>query len=346
MKTKYDIFTFGSVTLDIFLTPSFADIEIVRKRDRDVFQFPVGEKIKVSEVMKMCGGGAANTATGFAKLGLRAGIVGVIGDDEEGHLICEKLKKTKIDTRFLCMEKGGTSSFSIILMAPDGRRTVFHDRTTKEDFSRKTLRDIPPARAIYIGHLYKKSADMLDEIPAWKKKNRGFVAWNPGKTQFESGFKAFEKIFPCVDLLIVNREEAEYFTKLKAKKLTIKSPGLIGRKVIAGSEVLTKEIFDVRALAQKFMRTGVQTVVITDCKNGAQLFTQHQHLWCPSPKVKIASTLGAGDAFSVGIVAALLHEKSAEEQLRWATASAGSVIQKFGAQEGQATMRTLREFLK
>ncbi len=149
-----------------------------------------------------------------------------------------------------------------------------------------------------------------------------------------------------MDLLIVNREEAEYFTKLKAKKLTIKSPGLIGRKVIAGSEVLTKEIFDVRALAQKFMRTGVQTVVITDCKNGAQLFTQHQHLWCPSPKVKIASTLGAGDAFSVGIVAALLHEKSAEEQLRWATASAGSVIQKFGAQEGQATMRTLREFLK
>ena len=48
-------------------------------------------------------------------------------------------------------------------------------------------------------------------------------------------------------------------------------------------------------------------------------------------------TLGAGDAFSVGLIAAALKGFSSEKQLYWGNANATSVVQKFGAQGGQLT---------
>ncbi|MCF7831021.1 carbohydrate kinase family protein [Candidatus Gracilibacteria bacterium] len=347
-KPKYDILTFGSITLDVFLTPDFSNVKIQKKGYRDWFSFPVGEKIKIQEVRKFCGGGSANTSVGFAKLGLKSAIFGIIGDDEEGHLIRKKLKKNKVDTSFLIEEKNGVSASSIILNDPQGRRTVFHDRRNKKNFSRNTLKKSPSSKAIYISHLYDNSQDLLFEISSWKKRTKGLVAWNPGKTQFIAGFKKFKDVFPAIDLLILNTEEAELFTKIKARKLKLSKAkeAQIGHKVTTGKSYLADSIFDVRRIAQKFIQAGVGTIIITDGKQGAQLFAKDRHLFCPAPKVPIVSTLGAGDAFSVGIVTAKLLNKSLEEQIIWGSLNSGAVIQKFGAQEGQLSWREIKKTVK
>ena len=354
---KFDILTFGSITLDTFLTPDFSNIKITKKLHRDWFSFPVGEKIKIQKVHKFCGGGSANTSVGFAKLGLNSAIFGIIGDDEEGHLIKNKLSKTrslpngkknKVDTNFLIEEKGGISASSIILNDPKGRRTVFHNRKNKKNFSRSTLKNAPLSKAIYISHLYDNSQDLLFEIPNWKKRTKGLVAWNPGKTQFKAGFKKFKDIFPSVDILILNTEEAELFTKIKARKLKLKkaTENQIGQKITTGKSYIADSVFDVRKLAHKFLSAGINTVVITDGAQGAQLFTKENHLFCPAPDIPITSTLGAGDAFSVGITTARLLGESLEKQIIWGSLNSGAVIQKFGAQEGQLTLREIKKAVK
>jgi len=342
---KFDILSFGSITLDTFLTPDFSSIKITQKLHRDWFSFPVGEKIKIQKVHKFCGGGSANTSVGFAKLGLNSAIFGIIGDDEGGHLIKNKLEKNKVDTNFLLEEKNGISASSIILNDPKGRRTVFHDRRNKKNFSRSTLKKAPLSKAIYISHLYDNSQELLFEIPNWKKRTKGLVAWNPGKTQFKAGFKKFKEIFPSIDILILNTEEAELFTKIKARKLKLKKAkeNQIGEKITTRKSYLADYIFDVRKLAHKFLSAGINTIVITDGAQGAQLFTKENHLFCPAPDIPIISTLGAGDAFSVGITTARLLGESLEKQIIWGSLNSGAVIQKFGAQEGQLMLREIKK---
>ncbi|MCF7905829.1 carbohydrate kinase family protein [Candidatus Gracilibacteria bacterium] len=347
---KYDILTFGSVTLDIFLLPEKADVHIEQTKDGDTFLFPVGAKIPVGEVLRAPGGGAANTAVGFSKMGLSTALFGVLGDDEEAHLIQKKLKTLGIDTSNIVCQKDAHSSFSIILMAPDGRRTVFHSRQANVHFRPHSLRSAPLAKAVYVSHLYGDSQDLLFGIPHWKEKTGGLVAWNPGKTQFHAGFQTFETVFPHVDLLIMNREEAEMFSGVQARKISLTNQDSddiaqkLGQKIPLSSEFRTAFLFDMRKIAQKFLQAGVKNVVITDGNRGAQLFcSDGSHFRCASPDVEVKSTLGAGDAFSVGIITALLHKEPSQKQILWGTLNAGGVIQKFGAQEGFLMLRDIKK---
>ena len=89
-----------------------------------------------------------------------------------------------------------------------------------------------------------------------------------------------------------------------------------------------------------FLEAGVKNVFITDGIKGAQYFgIGNPHIYAPAyDEVPAISTLGAGDSFSVGVVSAFLKGKNPSTQLLWGSANAGSVVQKFGAQEGQLTL--------
>lgn len=344
----FDILCFGSITLDIFVTPDSTEVDIVSRGDDDHFCFPVGEKIQVHETHRAPGGGAANTSIGFAKLGLQSAAMGFVGHDDIGSLIRKSLDTCHVSTNLLIPSRCNTSSFSFVLNTEDGRRTIFHYRNCQEDFDPAHLLQAPAARAIYMGHQYGQSEDMLAALPEWKEKNDGLIAWNPGKTQFKQGLKAFMHIFPCIDMLLLNVEEAEQFTGLEASYVNKAdaTSDIIGENVPLPTEYKVDQIADVRPLAQEFLKAGVPTVIITDSKRGAQAFTQdNTHLYIPTYDVEIVSTLGAGDSFSVGMVAAALYGKPLAEQLIWGATNASSVIQHMGAQAGQMTLDEMEQKL-
>ncbi|MDH3324349.1 MAG: carbohydrate kinase family protein [Candidatus Peregrinibacteria bacterium] len=326
-KQKFDICTFGSITLDLFLEAN----EITSKGE--YIMLPIGDKIKLDGVHKFVGGGAANCGVGFVKLGLSTAAFGVIGDDEEAVFIAKDLKKNGLNTDFLIREKNESSSFSIILTGKNGRRTVFHHRSTNQDFGADSLKKAMGSRAIYIGHLYHGAEDLLFAISGFN----GLVAWNPGKTQFESGFNKFSKVFPRIDVLILNVEEAESFTGIEAPRIDLKD--LTAKKIVNGFPV--KEVADLRTVAQKFLDAGVKRVVITDGEKGTQCFDQDEHFFVRASDQVPVSTLGAGDAFSVGFVGAILHGQDTVTAMKWGAASSGGVLRGFGAQNGQLTLEEI-----
>jgi len=327
MTKKFDVGSFGSITIDLFLDSDEIDAK------NGFFRLPVGDKIKLDSVKKFVGGGAANTSVGFSKMGLRSTIFGVVGGDDDANFIEKTLRKNKVCVDSMIREKDGGSSFSVILTARDGKRIVFHHRNTNRNFGKNTLFDAPPCRAIYIGHLYQSSENLLDAVPNFD----GLVAWNPGKTQFESGFQKFEKIFPHIDILILNVEELEGFSQISAQKIPISR--FSGEKL---DEPNTKSIADVRRATEKFFAAGVRQIVVTDGERGSQFFDKKNHFWIPAFGGIPTSTLGAGDAFSVGFVAAQLHEKSPKTAMKWGARNSASVIQKFGAQSGQLFLEDVK----
>ncbi len=343
---KFDILTFGSITLDILIPlPENCGVDIIKKNTDKFLKVPLGEKIKVEQSLTLCGGGAANSAVGFSKLGLKTAIFGVMGDKSNRGFLISHLKETGVCTDNITFAKDQMSSFSVILNSYEGERTVFHRRTMSENFNRKVLLSAPDSRAIYISHLYEGPDQMLEALPAWKEKHDEIIGWNPGKTQFKKGFESFKKIFPVIDIMVLNVEEAEQFTGQKSEKIKASdySATKIGIKVLGKTEVKTDFLSDVREIAQKFIKAGVGTVVITDGGRGAQIFDGKNHFYSPAQKTKRVDTLGAGDAFSVGIIAARLHEKNLQEQILWGNYCSNAVIQAYGAQAGQLRLEEINK---
>lgn len=303
---KFDLLAFGSLTLDTFVDPQETQI-VQDEQGRDMMQFEVGAKIPMKTLAKHVGGSAANVSTGLAALSFTTGVYGTVGDDESGKVIKHLLELRNVDVSGLSVQADTPSSSSIILMSGDGRRTVWHERTTHAHFE-CFPGCVPDTRAIHIGHLAQEEEPLFEHLANWKSDEH-VIFWNPGKTQFAKGFAHFVQVFPFIDSMICNKEELVLF---------------------AGEDGLVKD------LAMKFIDADVKQVVVTDGDNGAYLFTRDKELFQPTlddrPPV---CTLGAGDAFSAGVAAAYLLGKDEETQLLWGTRNAESVIRKFGAQVGQ-----------
>jgi sugar/nucleoside kinase (ribokinase family) len=205
-----------------------------------------------------------------------------------------------------------------------------------ENFNDQTLLKAPTTKALYFGHLC--AGNILESIPQFKAQHpETFVAWNPGGTQFKLGFEHYKPVFPEVDCLFINREEAEAFTGMKAEvhRFADYDEKLFGREVTPYTAYKPKHLADMREIADKFLKAGVKNVIITDGRRGAQVFTETAHLLSLPQEVPVVDTLGAGDSFAVGFVAAALHGENLAQQMAWGSFNAASVIQKFGAQPGQ-----------
>lgn len=340
MNTKqFDILCFGSLTLDIFIPLSEeGPIALEKALDSpDAFlKVPLGEKIQVRHSLVQAGGGAANTAVGFSKLGLSPAVFGVVGDKSYRGFMLDELVEHNIAIDYLTIAKNQSSSFSIILNSWGGERTVLHRRTVCENFNDQTLLQAPSTKALYFGHLC--ASNIMETIPTYKAQHQeAFIAWNPGGTQFKLGFDHFESVFPDIDCLFINREEAEAFSGIKASIHHYEdcTPELFGEEVTPYQAYHPKHIADMREVAAKFLAAGVKKVIITDGRRGAQGFTATEHLLSLPQEVPVVDTLGAGDAFAVGFVAAALHGENLKQQMAWGSFNAASVIQKFGAQPGQ-----------
>ena len=310
---QFDLLAFGSLTLDTFV--ALDEMELAHHGKEEWMALPVGAKISMHTKSKHAGGSAANVTTGVAKLGLNTGVYGTVGDDESGQVIQHLLEKRLVNTDGISIQKNTPSSSSIIIMTPDGQRTVLHERATYAHFEH-FLQNVPETRSLYIGHLEKHEESLFEHLVTWKKKEK-FIFWNPGKTQFTHGFEHFKSIYSVIDVLFLNAEELELFT---GKKGTIES------------------------LARMFIDAGVISIVVTDSEKGAHYFSVEKKAFQSITDMRPAvCTLGAGDAFAVGVVAAFLEGRTAEEQLLWGTKSSESVIRKYGAQVGQITKEELEK---
>lgn len=157
--------------------------------------------------------------------------------------------------------------------------------------------------------------------------------------------KKYQDLFPVVDILILNREESENFTGLQAKKMEVKGncETIFGHCISNSKMVKSKHLYDVRHIAEKFMKQGIKKVVITDGDRGAQGFTKSEHYHMPSLKTEKIDTLGAGDAFSVGVIAGILHQKDFTTQLLWGCRNASSVMGLHGAGNGQLGLKEIEK---
>ena len=101
------------------------------------------------------GGSLANVAVGVARLGGRSANVGVVGEDEFGHLLRERLAGEGVDVSHLRQTAEGRTGLVFISLDARGERSFCYFRTRSAEFLLEE-RDVDPAflaraRVVHLG---------------------------------------------------------------------------------------------------------------------------------------------------------------------------------------------------
>ncbi|HAT03544.1 MAG TPA: hypothetical protein DCS29_02080 [Candidatus Magasanikbacteria bacterium] len=311
----FDIITIGDSTIDTFLILDDGAKGCTLTKDKKLVCFNYAQKIPIRHTAQSIGGNAANVAVGIQKLGRRSTIITELGDDINGHTIKYELEQTGVDTAYVKLIKNKETRYSIVLNYCS-ERTILSYHAPRN----YTLPRLPQTKWIYYTSLGKTFEQIQTKIEAYLVKNPSTkLAVNPGSYQLsEEGIHHIKKLLPKIDILFVNKEEAE--------------------KLVGGGN-------NIKNLIASIIKTGVKHAVITDSLKGSYTFDQGTYYaMTPYPIVAKAKT-GAGDAYTSGFLAATMYGKSIPEAMQWGTANAGGVIQEFGAQKGLLSKQKLEHLI-
>ncbi len=309
---KLRTLSIGGATFDLFM--NVPDTAIHDCGGKQAFALPLGGKIRVNDVIGVCGGGAHNTSVGLARLGCAAAFSGVVGSDQWGEAIQNNLKRENVDTNQLTVIDKEHSSFSLILSSPSGERTILSHKSMDRHFHDVTFDREAAATvdAIYLNHLHEDTCVIENDIVAiLTNMPTTHLTWNPGGKQIECGMNnpGNSALLAQCDLLLLNKEEALAFTGCSTVEESLKI----------------------------LIAAGTKIVCVTDGKNGAVATDGTETVSCPSIPCDVVDTTGAGDAFGTAMTWALISGKSLPIALKAGTINASSVVGRIGAQEGLLT---------
>lgn len=303
-----DIVSIGAATVDIF----------VKSNDFNVNQehliLPYSAKTEITQSLFTSGGGATNSAVSFSRLDLKSACLSLVGTDPLTTYISHDLNLNHVDTSLLIERDTETTDFSVILVAPDGGRTILTNRGE----SRLGVKDINWEQIklcswIYITSL-EGNLDLLEQLVGFAIEHSIKVALNPGNRELDQ----LSHLIPLIshlDFLLLNRVE---------------------------SEKLTSQKFDDSHFWTKLNSFGAKIVAVTNGRDGAYVYSGEQHFYSPIINTNPVDETGAGDSFGSAFVAGLFHNLSLEDCLKWGIKNSASVVSALGAKSGLLTLSQIK----
>ena len=281
-----------------------------------------GEAV-VLEAKSSPGGSDANTIYGLAKLGMKTGFGGVVGDDEEGEILLQDFQAAGVDTSRIKVKPKAKTGSTLCLSDRQGRRSLYvlpgaNNLFTIDDLD---LSYINRAEMLHLSSFaddrqFKVLLELIDRLDSSVK-----LSFAPGALYASKGLDTLAPILSKTYILFINQSEMRQLT---------------GGEVKVGAE---------RCLEQ-----GCQKVVVTLGKGG-QLGkavgyirdAENEYVIEPGSRDIGAEvdTTGAGDAFAAGFIYGLLKGKNLKECGRLGNIVAQFCISKIGARQGLPTLNEL-----
>jgi sugar/nucleoside kinase (ribokinase family) len=313
------IITLGGATEDIIIYPQEAKV-LDNKGDllrRKLLAFEYGAKIFVDEMLSSFGGGAANTAVSFSKLGFSSAIITALGKDERAKKIKMNLKDNGVNINYIVNSFNNLSPHTFLIIGPKDEHVAFVYRGSKADLrlNNKTLKAIETADWLYITSLSEPWKNMLSQALNVAKK----VAWNPGSEQLKVGAGVLKKYFKKTKVLCLNKDEAIELV-LSDKRYKNKN----------------NSFFTNNNLLKTIKEMGPEIVVITLGKEGSCAYDGKKiYKQKIIKEQKRVDTTGVGDAHNSAFVYGLeLYNGNIQKALFLGARNSASVISDQGAQNG------------
>jgi len=292
--SRFDVIGFGALNVDkLFKVNKLAEAE---------------EESFIEDYAEACGGSAANSAVGLARLGCKVGFIGKVGCDKEGNSLINDFRKEGVDVTGTIREKQGKSGSVLGFVDKKGARALYIDSGVNDTiaFDEINVEYASQAQFLHLTSFVGEKSFQTQKrlLAALPKSVR--VSFDPGVLYARKGFAYLEPII---------------------KKTYVLMPNAIELELLTGEPDYCKG-------ADFMVGRGVKIVAVKLGGDGCYVTDgRERHLIEPF-KVKVVDTTGAGDAFCAGFLYGLINGKSLFECGRLGNFVASRCVMKLGARAG------------
>lgn len=232
------------------------------------------------------GGAVFNTAIALGRLGAPAAFFSGVSTDMLGEILADTLNASKVDTSYLARSDRPTTVAFVKLVNGQATYAFYDEATAGRMLSQDQLPSLPAAvSTLFFGGISlvnDPAASTYEALQAREAPARvtmidpnirpGFIAGQ------EDSYRArIERMIARADIVKLSDEDLVW---------------------LAGEG-------DVVELARGLLAKGPKVVFITEGAAGARAVTATQNRFIAATKVDVVDTVGAGDTFNAGALAAL-----------------------------------------
>ena len=301
-SNQIDVIGLGASTVDIITL---------------VDHFPTTRENQQALSMTIQGGGPVATAmVAVSRLGGKKAMLDCIGDDWVGALVLQGFQTEGVDTSYVGVHSGFTTSTSNILVsARDGARAIIWVPATVPELSLSEAQK-SAIRSARIIHLNGRHWNACLEAVKLAKESHVQISFDGGANRYRPELKT---LLPLTDICIVAKDFAEKYT---------------------GETEITRSL-------ELLLKEGPEIAVVTDGVNGSWVRTK-DGLSLHQPAFLFPSTMdttGCGDSYHGAFLACLLKGFLVKNAAAIASAVAGMNTQHLGGRSGIPGFEDVLKFL-
>jgi ribokinase len=304
--TDLDVVGFGALNVDrLFKVNSIARAE---------------EESTIKSHEESCGGSAANTVVGLARLGCKVGFIGKVGNDKESNLLLEDFRRENVDVKGVIHAKTGESGLVLGFIDKNGERALYINSGVNDTIALSEIdtRYVIQAKfahlTSFVGEKSFQTQKKLLELLPEKVK----VSFDPGTLYARRGLAELEPIIKRTYVMMPNRIELNLMT---------------------GHDEYVKG-------ADSLVAKGVKVVAVKLGSEGSYITNGRERYHVDAFKVKAVDTTGAGDAFCAGFLYGLLNNRGLRECGALGNFVASRKVLKIGARTNLPHIEDLDLFRK
>lgn len=306
-----DVACIGLMVCDIIIGPV----------DKTVFDV---DSTRLGALTVASGGDALNTAINLAKLGLKVGMVGKVGNDIFGGYLIGQANHHGVDTYAVKKAERCATATSIVMVDQTGERHFAYygeanDNLQLHDVDFDRIKD---AKIVHLGSAMALQGLDGPGVAELFKRIKASGAVTSMDVTWDSAGKWLEKI-----------EDALFYTD-------IFMPSYNEARIISGKETPQEmeEFFKPYGIKILVIKLGAQGCFVTDFITGRRINTYQN--------VKAIDTTGAGDAFVAGFLTGITKKWDIFQCGLFGNAVASNCVMAVGATTGIKSMGHILKFME
>jgi ribokinase len=267
--TRFDAIGFGALNVDkLYSVNRIASAE---------------EESVITAHKESCGGSAANTIVGLARLGCKVSFIGKVGADKEGKALLESFCDEGVDTTMIIRARHGRSGTAMGFVDRKGQRALYVDPGVNDEIELSELSTelAPRTKFLHLTSFVGEKSLHVQEKLLKAIPEKVLVSFDPGIIYARLGLK---KLKPIIG------------------RTSVAMPNAIELRLLTGKT-------DYREGAELLLRDGVSLVAIKLGSKGCYVTDGKERHLIRADRVRVVDTTGAGDAFCAGFLYGLIKNK-------------------------------------
>ena len=236
------------------------------------------------------GGSQLNVAVSLGRSGKKVAMISEIGNDPVGKILSDFLSENGITTDLLQIYPGMKTSLALAFLDDQKKPSYSFYKMYPEE---RSLREPPvfsPEDVFIFGSMYSRDPDIkefLEDYFSQARRGGAVIFYDP------------------------NVRHNHQISKEENREMLMKN--LAAADIIKGSDEDFGNIFGVVSITE--MKNALRKInygavlVVTTGAGGSTAFYKDLEVKMEAPKIDVVSTIGAGDAFTAGMVNSLVGQK-------------------------------------